>query len=181
MRAETAYRHRQFILDDDTRSHILQAARWIIDPEGKPGLMMMGLCGNGKTTLMRAIARLVEFLTEEAFGYSRRKTVKLVTAKEIARICGSNGEDGRQYESLFSDSMLGIDDVGTEPAEVMYYGRLYTPLIDLIGDRYDHQRFTIITTNLTKEEIKDHYGERIYDRLKEIMEIIVFTNNSYRK
>ena len=76
--------------------------------------------------------------------------------------------------------MFGIDDPGTESQEVMDFGNVVTPVIDLLTKRHDEQLFTIITTNLTPKQIREHYGDRIAERLNEMVEKIVFTNNSYR-
>jgi len=181
MKAEVAFRRRAIELDDATRTHIELAARWITDPNGKAGLLLMGICGNGKTTLMRAIARLIAFLTEETLGYSKRKTVRLISAKEIARCCAAGRNAAGDYTGLFAEPMLAIDDLGTEPAEVVSYGMAYTPLVDLLCERYDRQLLTIVTTNLTATGIDTAYGQRVHDRLREIMEVIPFNNPSYRK
>ena len=42
------------------------------------------------------------------------------------------------------------------------------------------QLYTMFTTNIVPKKIKDRYGERIADRLREIMYIIPFTNQTYR-
>ena len=47
--------------------------------------------------------------------------------------------------------VLGLDDLGTEQSEVLDYGNVYTPVIDLLTKRYEEQLFTIITTNLTPQ------------------------------
>ena len=44
--------------------------------------------------------------------------------------------------------MLAIDDLGTEPVEVMDYGNIITPVINLLTKRYEAHLFTIVTTNL---------------------------------
>ena len=74
----------------------------------------------------------------------------------------------------------GIDALGTEPQEVMDFGNVVTPVIDLLTKRYDEQLFTIITTNLTPKQIREHYGDRIADRLNEMVEKIIFKNGTYR-
>ena len=38
----------------------------------------------------------------------------------------------------------------------------------------------IITTNLTPQQIRGHYGDRIADRLNEMVKKIVFNNCTYR-
>ena len=77
--------------------------------------------------------------------------------------------------------MLAIDDLGTEPVEVLDYGNVLYPIVDLLTRRYDRQLFTVITTNLTSEEIRAKYGERIADRLNEMMTKIVFRDSSFRR
>ena len=37
----------------------------------------------------------------------------------------------------------------------------------------------LITTNLTPQQIREHYGDRIADRLKEMVKKIVFSNATY--
>ena len=76
--------------------------------------------------------------------------------------------------------MLAIDDLGTEPAEVLDYGNVLNPAIDLLSARYTDQLFTVVTTNLTPKQIREHYGDRIADRFNEMFERIVFYNSTYR-
>ena len=60
--------------------------------------------------------------------------------------------------------------VAFEPREVMEFGNVYTPLIDLITTRYEEQLYTIFTTNLTPAQLEEKYGKRIVDRLNEMVE-----------
>ena len=98
-------------------------------------------------------------------------------AKYIAYLCENNYE---AYRKLISTDMQGIDDLGTEPSEVLDYGNVYTPVIDLLTKRYEEQLFTVITTNLTPQKIREHYGDRIADRFNEMVKKIVFSNGTYR-
>ena len=103
--------------------------------------------------------------------------IRIVDAKYIAHLCKNNYE---AYRKLISTDMLGIDDLGTGPSEVLDYGNVYTPVIDLLTKSYEEQLFTIITTNLTPQQIREHYGDRIADRLNEMVKKIVFSNGTYR-
>ena len=47
--------------------------------------------------------------------------------------------------------------------------------------RYDEQLYTIFTTNLTPAQLEEKYGRRTVDRLNEMVEKVVFENESYRR
>ena len=170
----------RFDLSLEAREQISKVAKWLTDPHGRPMLMFCGLCGNGKTTLALGLKRLIEYVTEREFGYNKGKEVLLSTAKGIAEErTRSSAQEGSLTRFTKAD-MLIVDDLGEEPREVMVYGMLHTPLIDLINARYSSQRMTIITTNLQTDEIRAKYGERVYDRLRESCATVVFKNESYR-
>lgn len=183
--AEVGARGKQMAADEDTLRHIDAAARWLADPKGKVGLMLTGIYGNGKTTLMLAICRLVDWLYYSP-SISERREFRIVKAKDIAQMAVDK-ERRVAYEALMSEELLAIDEVGEEPAEVISYGMPYTPLRDLFEERYARQNLTIIATNLVEnkerglKQITDHYGPRVVDRFREMMYKIPFTNPSYRK
>ena len=89
----------------------------------------------------------------------------------------------RQRQDHHDDDheMLGIDDMGTEPLEVQEFGNMHRPLTDLLTRRYESRDFTFITTNLVPQQIRKLYGDRIADRLNEMVDKIVFDNPSFRK
>ena len=78
-------------------------------------------------------------------------------------------------------AMLGIDDMGIEPVEVQEFGNMHRPLTDLLARRYENRGFSFITTNLVPQQIRKLYGDRIADRLNEMVDKIVFDNPSFRK
>jgi DNA replication protein DnaC len=75
---------------------------------------------------------------------------------------------------------LAIDDLGLEPAEIMNYGNVITPAVELLSHRYNEQLMTIVTTNLDPSQIKQKYGVRIADRFREMFLKVIFKNGSYR-
>lgn len=179
MKVEVESRGFAFRLDNDTRSHIEAVARWLVDSHGKPGLLLRGDVGNGKTSLATAVINLIEFVTELQDGYGNRKKVLSLTAKKISRYVMT--EEGRKtYEKLLVAPMLAIDELGEEPTEVMSYGMLYEPMKDLLLERYDRQLFTIATSNLGADQMRDKYSSRVTDRFREMMEVVNFKNPSYR-
>jgi len=173
---EVMRRRMQFIDDEATQSHIEKAAKWLTGNH-KPGLLLHGTVGNGKTTLARAIGSLIGVLYESPYS-DRRKMVLTVSALELADIAKNQPE---RFDNIKKAELLAIDDVGTEPSVVKVWGNEISPFVDTIYYRYDRQMFTIMTSNLKKEELADKYGERIADRFTEMFDRIVFENYSYRK
>ena len=103
--------------------------------------------------------------------------MRIVDAKELVQV----SRNIRDFNDLRRKSMLAIDDMGKEPAEVLDYGNVTNPVIDMIEYRYHHQLFTVITTNLDPEQIKKKYGTRVADRFREMLHVIVFQDISYRR
>ena len=183
LKVEVESRGRFFQLTQETRTTLQDATRWLINPQGTPWLMLMGLVGNGKTSLAKAIGNLIQFLSEREYGPTHCKKVRFIKAKTVCQLCGErdgNKEAREDYGSLFTEELLIIDDLGEEPNEVMVFGNVYTPIKDLLSERYDSRRFTIITTNLNADQLFERYGPRIYDRMKEVYTSIIFENESYR-
>ena len=114
----------------------------------------------------------------ESAEYKEKYQIRICDARHLTRLCKDNYG---QWHNLCGQRMLAIDDLGTEPLEIIDYGNVYYPTTDMLTMRYDRQLFTIITTNLTPQEIREKYGDRIADRLNEMMVKIVFENPTYRK
>lgn len=173
----------KLIFDTDTKEHIQKAAKWLANaPEGN-SLLLCGLYGNGKTTLAKAIKWLVEYVTEKELGFNKGLTVPIIRAKNFCKIfAGSekSREDKEQIAKLTKSEILILDELGREPREVNVFGMPHTPVIDLLEDRYEARRTTIITTNLETPQIEEKYGPHIYDRFRETMYPIIFENESYR-
>ena len=89
--------------------------------------------------------------------------------------------DIKEFTLIKNKPLLGIDDLGNEPVEILDYGNPIHPIIRLIEYRYINQSFTFITTNLTAKEIRTKYGDRIADRFNEMLHVIIFEDGSYRK
>ena len=176
--AEVEFRHRDFKDDEPTRDNIKKIAHYLTSGNQKFGMIFLGLCGNGKTTMLYAFQQSINYLNRKnLFEDGSQIGIQIVDAKEIAAMA----KDIKEFRNLKNKNMLAIEDMGREPTEVLDYGNILNPVIDLIEYRYDAQLFTVITTNLTKNEIRAKYGARVADRFNEMLECIVFRNETYRK
>ena len=177
VRVEIENRHCTPLLDD-YMTYIQQAAQFFTAPGSKFGLALMGTPGNGKTTMARAIKAVIDSIADIAATNGRGGSkAEMLTAKQLVRCYRSHPD---KWEQLCNRHFLIIDDFGEEPVDVMHYGNVTSPVIDLLSWRYDMQRLTIITTNLPNNDIRKLYGDRIADRFNEMMQVIIFTNKSFR-
>lgn len=186
---EVQSRHKQFIHDANTVRNISLVAEHLTAPK-KFGLMLCGTCGNGKSTLMQAIINITDIMSKaNMFVDIQRNTAfngfvtEDVTPVHI-QIVKYNANDivsrHNELNTIRKEPYIAIDDLGTEPAEVMDYGNVTSPMVELLGYRYDQRLTTFVTTNLAPSQLKERYGVRIADRFNEMFEKVVFADGSYR-
>lgn len=156
---------------NDIKNYVDKVATWLLETN-KTGLFLYGSVGNGKTTMILAIKKLIEILYFGQFGV---KIISSLTLSELVR------DDEANFNLIKKSHLLAIDDVGCEPSIVKNYGNEISPLTDIIYYRYDKQLFTLITSNLDKKDIEIKYGNRIADRMNEMFDFVAFTNKTYRK
>lgn len=177
---DTVYeRGRSFVRDEHLESIIWKLSEILTEPSYRFGIILSGPCGNGKTTMMMAIRKTIHHLYSKqckAFidypGFCT--SIPIESAKDII----SKKLDKKNFVEY---DMLMIDDLGHEPTEVVSFGMIYTPLIDLLESRYARQKYTIISTNLRDDEIRPKYKNRIADRFNEMMHFVKFESRSYRE
>lgn len=153
---------------------MLTIAEFLTADNAKLGVLMMGLPGGGKTTMMKAIEAMIDRLCEMGVCNT---PLNLLTANKIAEMA----RDAKKFNNFCNLSLVGIDDMGTEPSEIVEYGNVINPLTQLLEYRYERQLVTLISTNLKREDITARYGVRVADRFQETMEVVVFADPSFRR
>lgn len=150
--------------DDDTDDKLIRVSRWLLESE-KRGLILMGSMGNGKSTMLKSIHRLLECWG--MFG----------DAQDIFEYYKNNHGAMRYWD----ERLLLIDDLGVEPVKCMNYGEESYPMSRLLLHRYDRNLTTIIATNFDYPELQSRYGDRVADRMFEMYDVMIFSNESYRR
>lgn len=140
------------------------------------GLVFCGKPGTGKNHLACAIANSVI--------ENHQSDVLLTTAMRIIRKVKSTWDKNAEMteddviQVYCQKDLLIIDEVGVQfgtDAEKII-------LFEIINERYEQMRPTIIISNLTETELSNYVGERIIDRMKEGKgAVIKFDWESYRK
>ena len=65
------------------------------------------------------------------------------------------------YEDIYSCDLLIIDDLGTEMTNTFVASQLFSCL----NERHFRKNSTIISTNLSLEELRDRYSDRVFSRI----------------
>ena len=126
--------------------------------EGGKNLLFIGKTGTGKTHLSTAIAKKV---IEKGFEVLYDSAQNIVTAYEDDRFKSGYGPYEPKGTKYIECDLLIIADLGTEFVNQFTVSCLY----NLLNTRQNKNLSTVISTNLTAEELARKYEDRIYSRL----------------
>lgn len=132
------------------------------------GALLIGNKGTGKTTLLR-LAYKAWKLAFNSGGF--------VTATKLSL----------QYQTIGAACILQaekiplfLDDAGIEEMSSNSFGSKIDPIATLFFLRAESKSPTFVTSNLTIEEFKNRYGERLADKFKQMFKVIIFRGESKR-
>ena len=143
--------------------------------ESQENLLLYGNTGVGKTFLTHCIAK-------EALD--RSHTVVYLTSPGLFDILEKNKFD-RELSSveksavatyILNCDLLIIDDLGTELNNSFTSSQLY----QVIDSRLVHQKSTIISTNLSFDDLREQYSERIFSRITSSYSLLKLTGDDIR-
>lgn len=142
------------------------------------GLLIMGPTGTGKTALIETLRRFCAHLNND---YGKGSTFKIVSAHEIVKRYAEGGEAALTELRLGN---LAIDDLGSGVNAAKHYGTASMPVAELILSRYELFRakgkVTLATTNYNSEGLREVYGERVSERIFEMMDVWSYAAPSKR-
>jgi len=183
---EQAYRHEivrrngRVEWTSDIEKKISTATKWLINGK-KPGLLLFGSIGSGKTTLARAIMRTINYLYYSVYRDQRKEIAEISALNLVKLLATGEKPDEESFLRFQKREMLFIDDLGLEPAAIKNYGNEILPVVDLLYYRHDRMLFTICTSNLDMNDFEQKYGQRTASRFYEMFNRMGFTNEDYRR
>lgn len=121
-------------------------------------ILFCGKTGVGKTFVTECMAnRLIE--NEQIVYFSSAFNMNQLLLNYRTTFDSSKNEF---LEDLLEPDYLFIDDLGTEP---IFKNVTVEGLHNVLSDRIEKNKYTIISTNLSLDGIEQTYGERIFSRL----------------
>ena len=140
---------------------------------GGGNLLLMGGTGLGKTHLSTAIARRV---IERGYDVLYESAPNVFADFEYDRF-RARGDAPSRADKYMNAELLILDDLGTEMPTQFSVSCLY----NLINTRLNRGRSTVISTNLSENELASTYDARITSRLFGEYKILLFRGQDVRK
>ena len=126
--------------------------------EKRENLLLIGKTGTGKTHISTAIARE---LIHKGYDVIYDSAQNIISDFEADRFRSNYGREENRSDKYLSCTLLIIDDLGTEFQNAFTVSTLY----NLLNARQNSDLPTVISTNLSPEELRAKYEDRIFSRI----------------
>lgn len=122
------------------------------------GCVAKELIESGHSVIYFSSASLFDFLSKNSFDYKNRDELR------------------DAYADLYQCDLLIIDDLGTELTNQFVTSQLFA----LLNERHMGKKATVISTNLSLEELRNRYSERIFSRITSHYELCKLSGQDIR-
>lgn len=122
-------------------------------------LFFYGTVGTGKSFLSGCVAKELIESGHSVIYFSATGLFDLLSRNSFDY---KNREELREaYSELYQCDLLIVDDLGTEMTSQFVTSQLFS----LLNERHIARKSTVISTNLSLEELRNRYSERIFSRI----------------
>lgn len=137
-------------------------------------LMFYGKVGTGKSFLSGCISHELLQTGHSVIYFSATDLFALMADNAFHR--SGRLEDAPSNRDIYECDLLVIDDLGTELTNQFVGSSLFTCL----NERHIRRKSTIVSTNLSLQELHERYSDRVFSRAVGNFEIIKLTGNDIR-
>ena len=146
-------------IQEKMKANLLLAKAYVRDFGKNPeNLLLIGSTGTGKTHISSSIANE---LIHRGYDVIYDSAQNIISDFESDRFRNSYGKEENKSEKYLDCTLLIIDDLGTEFQNAF----TLSPIYNLLNSRQNRGLATILSTNLTPDELARKYEDRIYSRI----------------
>lgn len=146
----------------------------------KKGIFLLGGVGTGKSLIFKVFKEYTKTVLRcnSYLNFSSKQIIDNVNVNGIEYLSSINFVNN-------NPTTIYIDDIASGNEIVTNYGTKINVIESLLGLRYDifskYKKLTHLSSNIYPKELKEIYGSRITDRLKEMCNIVELSGDSFRK
>ena len=141
---------------------------------GYHNLFFYGTVGTGKSFLSGCVAKELMDLGHSVIYFS--STGLFEKLSQMSFDYNAKGDLADLYEDLYSCDLLIIDDLGTELTTNFSSSQFFSCL----NERILRKKSIIISTNLSLQELRDRYSDRIFSRITSNFKLCKITGPDIR-
>lgn len=171
-----------FRVTADNRRTIADIFNWCIGISGEldpgKGLWLYGNIGTGKTSMLRIVK---SFCREVRGAKADGKPYSFAIVRISDVVTAFSGKSHKGVNEYADNPSIAYDDVGTETISSNHYGNTENLMQYILQRRYGRDYITHATSNISPEGIRKAYGDRVYDRCREMFNFVEMKGKSFRK
>ncbi len=137
-------------------------------------LLLLGDVGTGKSFLSNCIANELLKSGHSVIYFSAISLFESISSYKFNK-SGKNPSDNPTSD-IYSCDLLVIDDLGSELTNQFVCSELFS----IINERHLRRKATVISTNLSLNEISERYSSRIFSRIYSYYKICGLSGNDIR-
>lgn len=138
-------------------------------------LLFCGTVGTGKSFLSGCIAKALLDNGNSVIYFSAVELFEILS--DVMFNHGEKGELRAIRSDIYDCDLLIIDDLGTE----LTNSAVATQLFSLLNERHLLKKSTIISSNLSLDDLKDRYDDRVFSRIAERFSIYKLSGEDVRR
>lgn len=157
------------------------------------GIYLYGNIGTGKSLLFEILEYIYQDLESKKTQINLLNSIRIKTINTIELVDQYRSQLSRLGQLASNDLTLyqkntkgsiHFEDLGTEK-KINHFGNQIEVMSDILQLRYSNLNKTkcktFITSNLTPEQVRERYGERVYDRMFQLFNFLELNGKSRRK